>query len=354
MINAIEGITVTAVTEFEYDGQDRRRRIVERVSGVEQSNETYLWADGAIVQKRNSASDTVLRDYYWFGFSAGARDYFYTRDHLGSVREVIASNGTTIESRYDYDLWGNVTRTAGTGVESDFLYTGHFYHAGSDLHLAQYRAYDSELGRWLSRDPMDFVVGLDPLIFQGPNLYQYAYNNPARYVDDNGLWIWHAVGAIVGGALDLTAQLVSNGGNIGDVDWGSVAVSSASGALGVGLGTTVARQTTSIAGRAALNGLGSAGIGAGGQMANNAMDPCSDIMDGVGDAAILSGAFGAIGSAGGDLAERGFLSITRETPLIEGLQSSGTLIGTTPRESVGSSIGTGVGIGISNASSAID
>jgi len=85
-----------------------------------------------------------------------------------------------------------------------------------------------------------------------------------------------------------------------------------------------------------------------------AMNDCAELMDGVGDAARLSGAFGAIGSAGGDLAERGFLSITRETPLIEGLQSSGTLIGTTPRESLGSSIGTGVGIGISNASSAID
>lgn len=178
-------------TEFEYDGQDRRRRIVERIGGVKQSNETYIWIGGEIVQKRNSSADTVLRDYYWFGFSEGANDYFYTRDHLGSVHEVVASDGTTIESRYDYDLWGNVTRTAGTGVESDILYTGHFYHSASDLHLAPYRAYDSELGLWLSRDPAGFI--------DGPNLYAYVLNNPVSYYDPTG----EAVPLIIAGAWAL-------------------------------------------------------------------------------------------------------------------------------------------------------
>lgn len=167
-------------TEFEYDGQDRRRRIIERVSGVVQDETTYLWADGLILQRRAADEENIERNYYWFGFSEGANDYIYTRDHLGSVREVVASNGTTIESRYDYDLWGNVTRTAGTGVESDFLYTGHFNHGASDLHLAQYRAYDSELGRWLSRDPAGFI--------DGPNLYAYVGNDPANKIDPLGLW----------------------------------------------------------------------------------------------------------------------------------------------------------------------
>ena len=186
----------TNETEFEYDGLDRRIRMIERVSGVEQSNEVYLWVDGEIVQKRNSTADTVLSDYYWFGFSEGVNDYFYSRDHLGSVREVVASDGTALESRYEYDLWGNVTRIAGTGVESDFLYTGHIYHKGSDLHLAQYRAYDSELGRWLSRDPARFI--------DGPNLYAYVDNNPINLVDPLGLWTFSFRLNLTLGVVDLS------------------------------------------------------------------------------------------------------------------------------------------------------
>jgi len=327
--------------EIEYDGLDRRVRIIERVSGVEQSNETYLWVGGEIVQKRDSSADTVLRDYYWFGFIEGVNDYFYARDHLGSVREVVASDGTSVESRYDYGLWGNVTQIDGTGVESDFLYTGHFYHEGSGLYLAQYRAYDSKLGRWLSRDPLGFV--------DGPNLYAYVGNDPSNRVDLQGLFFWHAVGAVVGGALDLGAQLISNGGNIGDVNWGSVGISAASGAMGVGLAGNVAKVTTHFAGRAALNGLGSAAIGAGGQMANNAMSECSGLWDGVGQNALLSGGLGALGSAVGDLTERGINSMMAETPLIEGLRNTGSLsAGKTVPANMGTSIGTSVGIGFSN------
>ena len=206
-------------TEFEYDGQDRRRRIIERVSGVEQSNDTYLWVGGEIVQKRNSGADTVLRDYYWFGFSEGTSDYFNTRDHLGSVREVTASNGTTIESRYDYDLWGNVSRIAGTGVESDFVYTGHFYHKTSELHLAQYRAYNSELGRWLSRDPAGFI--------DGPNLYAYVSNDPISRIDPLGLWnLWNPL------TYGLPSQPGENPWNPLDssAEWGATAEGATKGA----------------------------------------------------------------------------------------------------------------------------
>ena len=176
-------------TEFEYDGLDRRIRIIERVGGVVQDETTYLWADGVILQRRAADAETLERDYYWSGFSEGSNDYFYTRDHLGSVREVVASDGTTLELRYGYDLWGNVTRTGGTGMESDFRYTGHFYHEGSGLHLAQYRAYNSELCRWLSRDPLESITGQMPeMLHDGPNLYAYVGNDPINSVDLLGLY----------------------------------------------------------------------------------------------------------------------------------------------------------------------
>jgi len=41
------------------------------------------------------------------------------------------------------------------------------------------RWYDPELGRWLSPEPL----GLD-----GPNLYQFVWNNPVQYFDSNGFY----------------------------------------------------------------------------------------------------------------------------------------------------------------------
>jgi len=169
-------------TEFEYDGLDRRVRIVEKENDVEQSNVTFLWSGSEIIQKRAADAETILRNYFDDGFTEGADNFYYTKDHLGSIREVVAYDGTTIESRYEYTPWGVVTRTDGTGVESDFLYTGHLYHESSGLFLAQYRAYDPRTGRWLSRDPLGEIAGY--------NLYAYVLNDPINLWDPLGLdWL---------------------------------------------------------------------------------------------------------------------------------------------------------------------
>ncbi|MDD5263077.1 MAG: hypothetical protein PHD76_14635 [Methylacidiphilales bacterium] len=64
-------------------------------------------------------------------------------------------------------------------MQSDFRYTGHYYHEKSGLTLAPYRAYDANLGRWLSRDPIEEEGGI--------NLYGYVANNPLRWIDPFGL-----------------------------------------------------------------------------------------------------------------------------------------------------------------------
>ncbi len=38
-----------------------------------------------------------------------AGPYFYTRDHLGSVRELTDESGA-VRARYDYGVWGNRTK----------------------------------------------------------------------------------------------------------------------------------------------------------------------------------------------------------------------------------------------------
>jgi RHS repeat-associated protein len=61
----------------------------------------------------------------------------------------------------------------------DFAFTGHYYHARSGLYLAPYRAYNPTSGRWLARDPIGELGGI--------NLYTYVSNDPIKGRDPLGL-----------------------------------------------------------------------------------------------------------------------------------------------------------------------
>jgi RHS repeat-associated protein len=136
-----------------------------------------VWCGRHLCEERN-ASGTVVKRFFQHGFEQGGSSYYYATDDLGSIYAVTDSSGT-VRARYDYDAWGRRTKLSGD-VDADFGYTGHFFHEPSGLHLAPYRAYDANLGRWLSVDPM----GLD----EGPNLYAYVENNPITNVDPSGLY----------------------------------------------------------------------------------------------------------------------------------------------------------------------
>jgi RHS repeat-associated protein len=164
---------------YEYDGQSRRVRITEKESGVQTKQETFVWCGSRICQKRSGS--TVVRSYFGQGFEQGSDDCFYTREHLGSVREVVAGDGTTVGSRLSYDPWGTVTETG--LVLSDFTYTGHHYDRPTGLSMAWYRGYDPNHGRWLSKDPIGLKGGL--------NLYGYVNNDPANTTDPLGLYVYH-------------------------------------------------------------------------------------------------------------------------------------------------------------------
>ncbi len=122
--------------------------------------------------------------------------YYYTRDHLGSIREMLNSSGTIL-TRYTYDPYGKQTTNYLSGsVDATFRYTGDYYHQTSGLSMPQFRAYDSNTGRWLSRDPLPNVEKV-----QGPNLYEYVWNDPLYYNDPTGLKVYRCCHNIEGDGL---------------------------------------------------------------------------------------------------------------------------------------------------------
>ncbi len=147
---------------------------------------------GTQIVQEPDANNELTRRYYEEGEERiGGRDggpYYYTRDHLRSIRELTDGSGAA-HARYDYDPYGKQTKLGGA-LDVDFGYTGHYFHAPSGLNLAPYRAYNPALGRWLSRDPIGEEGGL--------NLYGYVGNNPIILVDPTGeIWVEVVVGILV-------------------------------------------------------------------------------------------------------------------------------------------------------------
>ena len=103
--------------------------------------------------------------------------YYYTRDHLGSVRELTTSAGS-IAARYDYDPYGRPSLVQGSNL-ADFQYAGYYEHQTSGLNLTKYRAYDPNTAKWLSRDP----IGES----EGSNVYGYVSNKAVNRFDPLGL-----------------------------------------------------------------------------------------------------------------------------------------------------------------------
>ena len=164
-------------SQFTYDGLGQCVKIVETAGGTITSTKQFVRCSGQMCEARN-ASSTITAQYFSQGETISGTSYYYTKDHLGSIREITNSAGA-IQAQYSYDPYGQVTKIAGTGTVSDFQYAGYYYHAPSGLSLTLNRAYNANLGRWINRDP----VGEDG----GINLYAYVNNEPINERDPLGL-----------------------------------------------------------------------------------------------------------------------------------------------------------------------
>ncbi|MCW5921681.1 MAG: RHS repeat-associated core domain-containing protein [Saprospiraceae bacterium] len=116
---------------------------------------------------------------------ATAFHYEYTlKDHLGNARVNFRANGAAVTFLEEMHYYPFGMQMEGMGTQNPankYLYNGKELNDDLGLNWSDYGArwYDAALGRWWS---------VDPLAVKMPNwaVYNYAFNNPLRFIDPNG------------------------------------------------------------------------------------------------------------------------------------------------------------------------
>ena len=287
-------------------------------------------------------------------YITGSRDnsgstYYLIKDYLGSVMIFINKYGETIES-HNYDPWGNLRNSIdftsndiNTGFIVNMGFTGHEYlpefglinmnfaikrgqweniifslPSGSKISEANGRMYDPVINRMLSPD--NFVQ--DPTNFDNYNRYSYCLNNPLKYIDPSGEFIFTSLatlfcppltflgvmldGACLSGVINAGTQgIMIATGNQANFNWAQFGGAMVSGAVFGGMGmlspafnVTSTRFATNLptylskAGYATLTGAVTVGTG---MLATDLFDNgkidtvLSDYLKGMGIVALTSG-----------------------------------------------------------------
>jgi RHS repeat-associated protein len=184
------------VGQYQYDALSRR--VVKQANPNGSLTETrYFYDDARVIEEQDVAA--VTQATYVYGnyvdevltMDRGGQVYYYHQNALWSVVAVTDSTAAVVE-RYRYDAYGFVSVTDGIGnpvpsnswgtphsaVGNPYLFTGRRLDEETGLYYYRARYYDAGKGRFLQRDPLGYVDGM--------NLYEYVKSHPTYFNDPKG------------------------------------------------------------------------------------------------------------------------------------------------------------------------
>ena len=190
-------------TTYTYDGENRLTQVTLpdattnaftycpaglRMSKTNSSGITnYYFYDGfnTIIEMNSSYSTTTrytsgMNIDEWISMDKSGSYYLYHKDGLGSTTGLTNSSQSLVAT-YNYDAFGSIRSQTGS-VTNPYMFTGRYNDTESDLYFYRTRYYDSEIGRFTTKDHflglLEFPLSL--------NKYGYVNSNPINYIDPQG------------------------------------------------------------------------------------------------------------------------------------------------------------------------
>ena len=188
--------------EFVYDYMGRRcKKTVstydDSIPEWTETSTTLFVYDGWNLIQELDASGTVQKSYAWgldlsqnlqgaggvgglLAMTDGTDTFLYCYDGNGNVGQLVNAATGDIAAHYEYDPFGKTIVADETLTNANpFRFSTKFRDAETGLYYYGYRYYSTELGRWLSRDPLGEEGGL--------NLYSFLHNSSINTFDPLGL-----------------------------------------------------------------------------------------------------------------------------------------------------------------------
>lgn len=216
-----EGSTVRA--QYFYDGLGRR---VKTVEGGTTTYVVYGLGMDPIFERSVSGSTTDTRYVFANGMriaklvgnAAPFTAYYYHVDSLGSTWRITdAAKAVALSTPYEPfgRSWGS---TGNLAASERYRFLGERNDTESGLTNLRARQYDSRTGRFTSMDPVLGASG-EP---QTLNRYPYVVNNPGRYIDPTGEFLW--ILGILAWGFAMSGMLCYS--KTGDLDCAMMAIGS--------------------------------------------------------------------------------------------------------------------------------
>ncbi|MDR1484306.1 MAG: hypothetical protein LBT09_05740, partial [Planctomycetaceae bacterium] len=166
--------TPTESIDYIYDYQNR---LVKRTDN--QNVTTFIHDDWQIIATLDSKNN--VKDRYLWGTKQDElicnNNNWTLGDHLNTIRDTIKSNGTVV-SHLEYNAFGKLISETKNDLPF-FAYTGKLFDNISDQQWNINRWYDSNVGRWMSDDP----IGYDA---NDSNLFRFVRNHTVSSTDPFG------------------------------------------------------------------------------------------------------------------------------------------------------------------------
>jgi RHS repeat-associated protein len=190
LISATNG---TNLLEFKYDYQGRRveKKVFTGSPGfwILTSDSLFVYDGFLQIEQLNALdSNSIEKKRVWepggnrllseTNYELSAMTYYAFSDANKNITDYVDSLGI-LQAHYEFSPFGKITVASGVMPDAfDFRFSSEYFDDETGLVYYNFRYYSPELGRWLSRDPIEEKGGW--------NLYAMVHNNP--------IWLWDYLG----------------------------------------------------------------------------------------------------------------------------------------------------------------